>query len=149
MDQELKNHLERIELQIQSKSKDRWDKFQIVLGAILLPIAIAFFGGIISRSITKAQLETSKQIAQSQLTKDYVSMLTQAASKGEDRVLELILESLWTLKQTEGALPPAVKAILPVIISGSGDRGVRQAASRLLSSEDRSKLEKYFRGVDR
>ena len=73
--------------------KDRWDKAQIILqimGAILIPIIIVIVGGTISRSITRAQIESSSQTAQAQMTKDYISMLAQAVSKGDDRELQVI-----------------------------------------------------------
>jgi hypothetical protein len=135
--------------------KDRWDKAQIILqsilgalGAILIPIIIVIVGGIISRSITQAQIESSRQIAQTQLTKDYISMLAQAVSKGDDKALQVILDSLAALKNMEGGIPPTIRATLIRIGRESKNKGIRGSVSLLTSSEDEGGIKLYFNNGD-
>ena len=158
--------------------KDTWDKAQIILqiilgalGAILIPIIIVIVGGTISRSITQAQIESSSQIAQAeiesssriaesqikssdqiaqaQLTKDYISMLAQAVSKGDDKELQVILDSLAALKNIDGGIP---STIVPILIrigrDSEGKNRIQQSVERLVSAEDRKKLESYFERED-
>ena len=131
--------------------KDRWDKAQIILqiilgalGAILIPIVIVILGGIISRSITRAQIESSSQIAQAQMTKDYISMLAQAVSNEDDKALQVILDSLAALKNMEGGIPPTIVAILIRIGKESTNKRIRGSVSLLTSSEDERRLKLYF-----
>jgi len=134
--------------------KDRWDKAQIILqiilgalGAILIPIVIVILGGIISRSITRAQIESSSQTAQAQIesssqtaraqmTQDYISMLAQAVSKRNDRELQVILDSLSALKNMEGGIPPTVAAVLIRIGEESKNKNIQESILLLTSSED-------------
>ena len=127
--------------------KDRWDKAQIILqimGAILIPIIIVIVGGTISRSITRAQIESSSQIAQAQMTKDYISMLAQAVSNEDDKALQVILDSLAALKNMEGGIPPTIVAILIRIGKESTNKRIRGSVSLLTSSEDERRLKLYF-----
>jgi len=131
--------------------KDKWDKAQIILqiilgalGAILIPIIIVIVGGTISRSITRAQIESSSQIAQAQMTKDYISMLAQAVSNEDDKALQVILDSLAALKNMEGGIPPTIVAILIRIGKESTNKRIRGSVSLLTSSEDERRLKLYF-----
>ena len=135
--------------------KDKWDKAQIIsqiisgaLGAILIPIIIVIVGGIISRSITEAQIESSSQIAQTQVTKDYISILAQAISKEDDRELQVILDSLAALKEIEGGIPPTIQAVLLRIGRESENRKILQSVSLLISPKVESQLESYFKCRD-
>ena len=135
--------------------KDRWDKAQIILqiilgalGAILIPIIIVIVGGTISRSITQAQIESSSQIAQTQLTKDYIWMLAEAVSKGDDKALQVILDSLAALKDMEGGIPPSIRAALIRIGRESRNRRIRGSVSLLTSSEDEGGIKLYFNNGD-
>ncbi len=131
--------------------KDKWDKTQIVfdiIAKLLVPILIPLVGIMASRAITESQVQASKQIAQSQLTKDYISMLGQAASKEDDEELINVLDSLAALEQTEIGIPPAVLGIIVRIKKETKSQKILQAASRLISSEDEKKLESYFRSQD-
>ena len=120
--------------------KDKWDKAQIILqiilgalGAILIPIIIVIVGGTIS-----------SQIAQAQMTKDYISMLAQAVSNEDDKALQVILDSLAALKNMEGGIPPTIVAILIRIGKESTNKRIRGSVSLLTSSEDERRLKLYF-----
>jgi len=135
--------------------KDRWDKAQIILqiilgalGAILIPIVIVIVGGTISRSITRAQIESSSQTAQAQMTKDYISMLAQAVSNEDDKALQVILDSLAALKNMEGGIPPTIVAILIRIGRETRNRKIRGSISLLTSSEDEEGIKLYHNNGD-
>lgn len=149
-----------------------WDRVLNWVGTLVIPVAIVVVGGRISANIAKSQVDISKIIAESQLVvtkqiaesqieaakltsqnqliKDYISMLAEAAGKGNERGLSIILASLKEIKSQSGIPGPIQAALIKIGDSGKWSKGILQSISELVSPDggspdDGQKAREYFR----